>query len=155
MNMKHIVSRSIALCAILILLSACVPDSVPTDVYKRVASEKSALESTISSTQRQLQDAQQANARQKEEQAQLEGRLQEAQKAHRQEQDQREQTERHLKDAERTIARQETVTARAERGVSLWKAGAALLFVAAVVLLFLGAAAGSATRKEVQREREA
>ena len=56
---------------------------------------------------------------------------------------------------ERIIARHDTLTARAERGVSLWKTGSAFLFVLAVVLLFVGAAFGSATRKEVTRERAA
>ncbi len=128
---------------------------VPREAYKRVLAEKSQLESTSSSTWQELQEAQKAVARQQQEKAQLEAQLVAAYKTQKEQEAQREQAEKRSQDAERIIARHDTLTARAERGVSLWKTGSAFLFVLAVVLLFVGAAFGSATRKEVTRERAA
>ena len=58
---------------------------------------------------------------------------------------------RQLELAEQSLRREEEQRERAERGTALWRGGSALLLVLAGVTLFLGAAAGSATRKEAAR----
>jgi hypothetical protein len=56
---------------------------------------------------------------------------------------------RQLELTEQRLRREEELRERAERGTALWRSGSALLVVLSGVTLFLGAAAGSATRKEV------
>jgi len=141
---------------LLFLLTSCTePETVPREIYKQVTAENSQLQSSVAATKRQLEEAQQTIARKQQERDQLEGRVKEAQAAVQNQQQERAQTERQLKDAERIIARQETSVSRAERGQSIWKTGSALLFILAVALLLVGAAAGSAIRKEVTHEQQA
>jgi hypothetical protein len=53
-----------------------------------------------------------------------------------------------LQQAEVQVKREQEGKEKAQRGADLWRSGSALLIVLAGVMLFLGAAAGSATRKE-------
>jgi len=53
-----------------------------------------------------------------------------------------------LQRAEVQLKKEQEGKERAQRGTDLWRSGSALLIVLAGVMLFLGAAAGSATRKE-------
>jgi uncharacterized protein YgbK (DUF1537 family) len=53
-----------------------------------------------------------------------------------------------LQQTEIQLKKEQENKERAQRGADLWRSGSALLIVLAGVMLFLGAAAGSATRKE-------
>lgn len=153
MNTNEAIILHVAIFSAVISLTGCYePAMVPREDLKRALAEKSQVEATATSTWRELQKAQQTISLQQQEKAQLESQVVGFYKKLRDQEEERQQVQERFKDAEHIIARQETMTARAERGLSFWRVGAAFLFVLSVVLLFIGAAAGSATRKEVQRE---
>ena len=63
--------------------------------------------------------------------------------------------QRRIELAEQDVARERAERERVDRGRSLWQNSSAVLCVLAGVMLFLGAAAGSATRKQVLSDEEA
>ncbi len=62
--------------------------------------------------------------------------------------------QRRIELAEKDVARERAERERADRGRSLWQNSTAILCVLAGVMLFLGAAAGSATRKQIRSDEE-
>lgn len=154
MNANHIIIKQVALWAAVLMLAGCAEPIVDTSGLELRSEEAfDELQSSRSTMQQQLEVAQQSLARKQLEDAQLQSRLREVQAAQLEQRAQRDQAERNLKDTEAALARQESVTARVERSAALWRMWAAFLLVLAVLLPFVGAAAGSATRKEVLRGR--